>query len=562
MEFFRRTIAQIQSQLAHLGTAGRIAITLCLVIIAISIAWMINFASDREMVPLLNQSFNEVDRARIANKIEDFGNIDYDIRGERIFVPKAMHRKLIFKLSLAEVLPEDTSVGFSTMLEGSDFLAPEGDREIKHQIILQSVLADIISHYPNVAKAEVIITPGRRRKLMGVQPVATASVDVRGNPGTHISRKEASAMAALVSGAVHNLKRHDVQVIVDGKIIAVAPKGEEIPTDYLELKVQTEQYLRDKILVALEGLNARVQVDATPNITSRKISKQKYDEEDSWNAKKRVSGREEESSSSRQQAEPGVIANTSDSSSGASGTVQQETINDNEADFTAFPGVTNTTEVTPPGGYSDLTVAVSIPLAYFEELAKLESGSGDKPSKVAVDIVTKRETPKLKELVMRSVGLKDANDEDRVSINTYWAGALVAQGGAFGVLGGQGGQAAEESAGIGQFAGSHFKEIAVSVLAVISLFMVLMMVRKASGPIEMTEEEAVSMMMSGQPPVDALGVEDSNIVDGEGGGAVLSGMELDDGIVQSHQMLEQVKEMIRDDPAIAANLVNKWATQD
>ena len=89
------------------------------------------------------------------------------------------------------------------------------------------------------------------------------------------------------------------------------------------------------------------------------------------------------------------------------------------------------------------------------------------------------------------------------------------------------------------------------------------MVRKAHGPIDMSEEEAAAMMtMTGQPPVDVLSVEDSDLVDEEGGAAVLAGMELDEESVQSHQILQQIREMVKESPDVASNLVSKWIAQD
>ena len=558
MEFFRRTAAQIKSQLAGLSTASRIAIGALLIIVCICVAWMANYAGQRQMVPLLNQSFTEDERARIIEKLDDQ---DYKLVGDRILVPQSKQRRLIAKLSLAEVLPKDTSAGFASLLEDNDIFMPQAAREVKELVVLQNELAAIISRYPNVAQAEVVISPSPQRRLMGVTPAATASVDVRTRSGEPISRKNAAAMAAFVSGTVQNLKRENVQVIVDGKIIAIPAEGQESASDYLELKAQTEQYLRNKILDALDGMNPRVQVDATPNMTHTQTSRRRFSEEESFVPKTLVTERTEESSTAQSSQEPGAMANIPARNTAAGGTTQSDTVEDGSASFSVFPGEMNTTEVTPPGGYSDITVAVSIPRAYFEEFTKQETGSQEKPSKTAVEAVTQRTLPEIKKRVMHVVGLVGSEGDDRVVVDTYWAGGLTSQ-----TVGPDGmplGTAGVVSGGFSAFAGSHAKEIGVSALALVSLFMVLMMVRKAHGPIDMTEEEAAAIMtMTGQPPVDALSVEDSNLVDEEGGAAVLAGMELDDDSVQSHQILQQIREMVQESPDVASNLVSKWIAQD
>ena len=112
----------------------------------------------------------------------------------------------------------------------------------------------------------------------------------------------------------------------------------------------------------------------------------------------------------------------------------------------------------------------------------------------------------------------------------------------------------------GSFVGlaRHYaKHIVVTALAMISLFMVLMMVRKASGPVDLTEEEAVTLV-AGPKPLDAFGMEESNIVDGEDPGGLLAGVELDDRSVRSRQVLQQVRDLVREEPEVAATLLGKW----
>ena len=109
--------------------------------------------------------------------------------------------------------------------------------------------------------------------------------------------------------------------------------------------------------------------------------------------------------------------------------------------------------------------------------------------------------------------------------------------------------------------GNYGKQIAVSLLAMISLFMVLKMVRKASGPIDLSDEEAAAVMV-GKKPMDVLGVEDSNIIDDEGAVGLLSGLELGEDAVRSQQMLEQIQEMVRESPGAASTLVGKWVSQN
>ena len=87
-----------------------------------------------------------------------------------------------------------------------------------------------------------------------------------------------------------------------------------------------------------------------------------------------------------------------------------------------------------------------------------------------------------------------------------------------------------------------------------------MMVRKAAGPVDVSDEEAVAMM--GAAPAEALSIEEANLAEGLDAGALLSGMELEGGAVRTQQMLDQIKDMVESSPDIAANLVTKWAVED
>ena len=71
-------------------------------------------------------------------------------------------------------------------------------------------------------------------------------------------------------------------------------------------------------------------------------------------------------------------------------------------------------------------------------------------------------------------------------------------------------------------------------------------------------------MMSGKPPLDALSIEDSNLMDDEegGGGSLLAGMELDEEAVRTQQILEQIRNMVEDSPDKTAVLVSKWLDQE
>jgi flagellar biosynthesis/type III secretory pathway M-ring protein FliF/YscJ len=101
----------------------------------------------------------------------------------------------------------------------------------------------------------------------------------------------------------------------------------------------------------------------------------------------------------------------------------------------------------------------------------------------------------------------------------------------------------------------HAKEIAVGVLAVVSLFMVSGMVRR--GATVSTIAQPIELRAAAPLAVD----EDVAGEVGEGG-AMLDGMELDEDTIKAQQMVEQVATLVKENPDSAASLVKRWLNRN
>jgi flagellar biosynthesis/type III secretory pathway M-ring protein FliF/YscJ len=96
----------------------------------------------------------------------------------------------------------------------------------------------------------------------------------------------------------------------------------------------------------------------------------------------------------------------------------------------------------------------------------------------------------------------------------------------------------------------HIKEIAVGALAVISLFMVSMMVRKGSpAPIIPPRAEAAATTTHVMEDIAGEASEGMQSMDA---------LERDDDAVRTEQMVNQVSTMVKDNPDAAASLVKRW----
>jgi len=96
----------------------------------------------------------------------------------------------------------------------------------------------------------------------------------------------------------------------------------------------------------------------------------------------------------------------------------------------------------------------------------------------------------------------------------------------------------------------HVKEIALGFLAVVSLFMVSMMVRKSTpAPVVIAKPDRAVQQASG--PEDLATEVNEGI-------QTMDGMEVDDDSIRTQQMIGQVSNMVKENPDGAANLVKRW----
>ena len=325
MEFFRRAIRQIKTQLGILTTSQRMVVILLLVVMCGAVVWMIKYAGAREMVPLLNQSLDEQDLQSIVNKLDGWEQ-EYEIKGDRILVPKADQMKLIARLSYAGKLPEDTSISWALMMEESDIWTPQSVRDDKRLIIKQTELARIIALYPNVESAQVIINKSKDRQLSNIKPAGSASVYVKSSGGLTDKDRLALTIATFVSSANKNMFPKNVAVVINGDLVPILTEDQQQSANYRKKKTQYERDYRAEIERIVGVPKALVAVDILlQNTITNQMSKKYMEEEDGTvNSNVEKTTKETESSEDSANNEPGVIANSTNSQ-GTGGTGRKET---------------------------------------------------------------------------------------------------------------------------------------------------------------------------------------------------------------------------------------------
>ncbi|MDY7109693.1 MAG: hypothetical protein SYC29_13745, partial [Planctomycetota bacterium] len=221
----------------------------------------------------------------------------------------------------------------------------------------------------------------------------------------------------------------------------------------------------------------------------------------------------------------------------------------------AFPSTDS--QVRDPKGYAmQINASVLVPKSYFVNLYRDEQGDEEaEPDPATLATLVKNETDEIRQLVepLIDTGPVEGAVTGTVVVSMFHDVA----GAGLGTLGGGG--AAGGAGGAGGIAGGLvsdrvIKSVGLGALALLSLLLMFMMVRKAAG----REEEMPSAEeLVGIPP--ALAQADADVV-GEASEtiAAMEGVEIGEEDLRRQQMLEQINQLAVNTPAEAASLLRKW----
>ena len=200
-----------------------------------------------------------------------------------------------------------------------------------------------------------------------------------------------------------------------------------------------------------------------------------------------------------------------------------------------------------------------MPRSFFIKAYKAETRTDKDPSEAILEPYIKKQLESCRGLVKNCVSLPS---DDALAMETYIdLPPAVSE------------VTAQTTGGVALLLGSHGKDIVLGVLALASLFMVSMMVRKSGAGTVVTAGARTGMLNGvGMPTVgttvDAMlakaklksALEDDAAEVGEGGQA-LDGIELDDDSIRAQQVIEQVSNLVKENPDVGANLIKRWMTR-
>jgi flagellar M-ring protein FliF len=573
----RQALSQITQRLSALSLSAKLLVGAVMVIALMSMVVVAGYSGRTTWVDLLPSG--NAEQVVKAKKLMDEFRISYRPDGTRLLVSPEDKYMILALLGEGGALGGDTSVLFANLISSQHWMNTKSQNDTIHNLALQGELAKVISKMRGVKSATVIIDAPDISGLGAAIRRPTASVAVVTNPGSALDQGRANAIAGLVSSAKAGLRLTDVKVIdqTTGRSFSVKSEDALDSTDYLDAVAKVEERVRTKLQESLAYVpGVIVAVTAQVDNTRRSYNETKIFAEgqgsvsvatkNEKDTKKTTSG----TSAGEPGARPNVGTSLTDGQGG--GMKNDETKTTVESAF--HPGKRVEQVIDGRGNPTRLTAMVSLPREYLAALVRQSKpapagGADAKPEEVTqaeLDAKFKEEKARLEAdlgpLMAAAVVGTAAETPDAAKVVTVsmipvpslnltaFAGTASA-----GLLGA--GSTAGSGDGVLSMLGADMiKNVVLGGFAVAAVGIMLMMVRKASRPLELPTAETIV----GVPP--ALESEADIVGEADESQMAMEGVELPEDQVKTKKMLEQVQDMVKKNPADAAALLNLWLTAE
>lgn len=557
MDFLKSQLDRIQQQLTGLNASQKMLAACLVAIIVITVAWWGNHAGTSEMAPLFDEALEPAEAGRIQTLLSSRG-IRVEIGNDNtVTVPAASLNEALAQLAVSEALPKNPSINFDSFMKGLSPFAPQslGDAHLIH--FKTARLSEVIGEFPGVSGAQVFIDP-TKTVAIGTAVEPSATVNIRAREAKAISQNIVDGAANLVLGAQAGLTWKRVTVMVNGvprRVSDPDTRGFQSP-DLLELREHYQELYAAKVakLLMIPGLSVSVTFGMNDQTLHRRSHF--YDKKNSFNIESETQEKSRESTagSGALGGEPGTLPNSSMSigpgAIAAAGGDDTSNETDSKTKFEVFPSDVVEESVKGMGLAAPMGAAVLVPRSYVVTVLKLGKQNAPEPDEQQIEAWFNKELPKYQKMVMSAVGLASV---DAVSMGLYTDLIPVQPAGEADAPGQPG---VLSTASLTAMAGTHSREIVLGGLAVVSLFMVSMMVRKGSpGALAVAGGAAPATPM---PVLDASEALAGEVSEGK---SMLDAMELDEDAVRAQQMVDQVAAMVEDNPDAAASLVKRWMSR-
>jgi flagellar biosynthesis/type III secretory pathway M-ring protein FliF/YscJ len=559
MDQIRQAMANIQVQIGKMTASQKLLIASLVVIALMTLFVVSQYAAKPSMVDLMAAD-GQVDMVRTLQG----GGFDAQVVDGRVVVPDGQERYALAYLSESGQLPGDTTLLFSNLIGSQDWKASSSQHRQQFNIALQNELSRVISEFNGIHRATVILDIPQASGLGRAARAATASVSLFTRSGGPISQDMVDASARLVAGAVAGLSPASVQVIdgTTGRARTSSDDASQSSSRYLEYATQVEKHTQRKIEDlfghvpgVVVSITARVDITKVESVENSYMPK----DEGTVSLPTTIKTTNKTTQEATRSAEPGVRSNQTASINNGPSTGASNSDETSETQSQVAIGQRTKNTFDPRGTPTHLSASVIIPQEYIESIIERSRPvvEGEESAPVTYEeadsfFSTYRTT--IESLIQpHLLGVSSDGQSTQGSLTVSMApiGASLVAGGvapSMGMLG----SLAGGSGPLGSTGGLIEKGL-ILLLAVISLGMMAMMVKRSSNKIELPAAEE----LVGVPP--HLETDGDIVGEASEGDHVMTGIEIDEQLLEVQHLRDQVSELIAQNPESAASLVERWA---
>lgn len=573
MDRLKVMLALVSSQLGKLNATHKLLIGSLAVILLMTLLLVALYTGRPRMVELLKGSTAE-EQQRAASFLLASG-IQSETRSDgKVYIPANQETAARVALAESGKLPSDKTLLFSNLIERQSWINSRAQNEQMYLIALQNQLAADIANFRGIKSATVILDVPEAKGIGRSVRKPTAAVTVMTDDGSPLTQHQVDGIAGYVAGSRSGLDLDRVRVIdaATGRQRKAANEGDLVSSTYLEHAAKVENLAQEKIS-SLLGYIPGVIVAVTAQVDVTRVNSQTTmhlpEKQGTLVAPKKVT--EETSKTVEGQpaaAEPGLRSNVAAdiNSSGAGGSGSGTETSKNDTEYEVHPGIKTESVIDPKGMPTMVAVSVNVPRSFVVGLLKAGAQTSDAAattepteteiaSKFDKDVRPQLESqirPHVRTMtVAANAGMAPSVLEkllaDSISISMIPVDVqplgITTKAGVFGggsLLG---------------FGGGIVDKAVLGLLAVISLGMMFMLVKKSARKVDMpTAEELVGLPPTLSADSDVIGEADESDMP-------MAGIEVGDEELQRQKVLEQVGEMVGKNPDAAASMINRWMSE-
>lgn len=552
MDFLNKAYGQMAELFGSMTPAARITTGLLLVLILVSAGYLFNHQISGGNAYLLDgHTFSSEELTAMQAAFGKAGLSNFEVEGNRIRVQRGQKAKYLGALADAEAMPAEFGSYLANAVNKPGPFTSRQQQEMMMKVALEQQLSKIIKEMKGIEKAAVIYAIDKKG---GLRPElnTTASVSVKPLGTAPLAPGQIPAIRYLVARAIPGLSPERVTIIDTNLGRAYNANGSDGAPDvlddpYVSHRKHYQEEFESKVRQALAfvpGVIVTANVEIDPELRHSE-QKRKVDpkpvpitisDENETNA----------SDSGGPAGQPGLQAQQTRANSPAqlansgksSHTDKERTSHTEQSDVSTELTTTDRAGLIP----THVTVAIAVPSSYLEQVWREQNptppGSTTPPTIDKKDLakIEEAETTKIKEIVSAVIPQFDLTSDTRplITVKTFQQvpmGEIV--------------EPAMTQLAAGWLA-ENWSTAGMIGLGLVSLMMLRSMVRSGPGPAALPE-------LPLPPPAPEQPAETPAE---EAEAKAPSRLKRRTG--QGQSLREELADLVREDPDMAANILRTW----